>query len=100
MVYVARSSEGSLYEGGAPKPHGKRWNEAHFSKEDKKELGHRLTGSVNSTRKALTLAGAENEVAIPAGFEPATHGVEIRYSIQLSYGTVISGNRTFLALPI
>ena len=31
---------------------------------------------------------AGQRVAIPAGFEPATHGVEIRYSIQLSYGTV------------
>src|SRR4051794_15838892 len=30
------------------------------------------------------------ELAIPAGFEPAPHGVEIRYSIQLSYGTVLA----------
>ena len=27
-------------------------------------------------------------LAIPAGLEPATRGVEIRYSVQLSYGTL------------
>src|SRR5689334_16413449 len=32
---------------------------------------------------------ARRAVAIPAGLEPATRGVEIRYSIQLSYGTVL-----------
>ena len=31
---------------------------------------------------------AARNLAIPAGLEPATRGVEIRYSIQLSYGTV------------
>ena len=31
---------------------------------------------------------AGKTLAIPAGLEPATRGVEIRYSVQLSYGTV------------
>src|SRR5215470_13082525 len=39
-------------------------------------------------RKLLKTLEAEDELAIPAGLEPATRGVEIRYSIQLSYGTV------------
>src|SRR5579862_399886 len=30
----------------------------------------------------------QEDLAIPAGLEPATRGVEIRYSIQLSYGTI------------
>src|SRR5437870_5001428 len=32
------------------------------------------------TTKLLKTLEAENELAIPAGFEPATHGVEIRHS--------------------
>jgi hypothetical protein len=39
-------------------------------------------------RKLLKTLELQNEMAIPAGLEPATRGVEIRYSIQLSYGTV------------
>ena len=34
----------------------------------------------------LLEASSSKEVARPAGFEPATHGLEGRCSIQLSYG--------------
>ena len=47
-----------------------------------------------------SLGCREPRLAIPAGFEPATHGVEIRYSIQLSYGTVFGTVLAFIALPI
>ena len=42
------------------------------------QVRHR-TGAYKSQKPLILLA-------IPAGLEPATRGVEIRYSIQLSYG--------------
>jgi hypothetical protein len=53
-------------------------------------------GRTPSFRRRCRAKRVTSRVAIPAGFEPATHGVEIRYSIQLSYGTV----ERFIALPI
>ena len=37
-----------------------------------------------------TFYGHLEKQARPAGLEPATDGVEVRYSIQLSYGRIIS----------
>ena len=62
---------------------------------------HGLASRTKSIRQQVIDLRVE-KLAIPAGLEPATRGVEIRYSIQLSYGTVLRLGRAGLGyrLPV
>jgi hypothetical protein len=50
-------------------------------------MGGNMPMMMGARQSDLTANKTDKLVAVPAGFEPATRGVEIRYSIQLSYGT-------------
>jgi hypothetical protein len=53
--------------------------------------GRSVTYVPSINRNLCVRAVHMNELAIPAGFEPATIGLEGRCSIQLSYGTTQAG---------
>lgn len=55
--------------------------------------GIRLHPARNGVRGVLAVQGRDGliRVARPAGFEPATVGLEVRCSVQLSYGRMAPG---------
>jgi hypothetical protein len=51
----------------------------------------------------MLACGSKREMVRPAGFEPATSGLEVPRSIQLSYGRVevqVTSNNVFSLLPL